>query len=471
MIKRITFLMLLASLVSAGTSMAQTLANPSARGVTAPVPKTPATPTVPAPSPEPKPGKANPNPIDEDPSPAASVKFRWSATNGLLACRGPDTCIQRPFPKSVGTPISVKRGPFLDKRHAPVSMLVVSKEQYSLCYLSSLKSDAVSECHRIKAPVIRGAQVRVISYHGKGTVLSYSLDPKEIKGKSREVVGAMLRTFNKAVREAQAATATSAARRYSGDLIPVEHMANEDDEGGGCLSDSDGGGWCDGGGGDGGGWNGGAGGGGDWGGDEPVETPDGGSGDEDQASISRIPPPPIGPAPDTSIEPNSCLITPNAAHCVIVTGNRDPDTGAELPSGPPPSDGDWRCSVPVIKWFFCGAGNPEPAPEPSPPAQVPPFQWPTRPDAADPLPRDEEGYREEADKCDEQRVRDEQACSLRYLLLGGPVYEERLARGEKLTAAERKMLREAKNDYSSCMTVTGDTWGQCYQEARKKFPR
>lgn len=485
MIKRIPFLILV-SLFIAGTSTAQTVAKPTgARGVPAPVPKNPTVPVVQPPISKPGPGEANPNPINEPTHPAEPTMFKWHATGGLVACREPEDCVRLPFPKPIGKPIAVKRGPFLDKKHAVASMLVESKDQYSLCYVSSLDANAVNECHRVKAPVIKGAKIRVITYPGKGSTLSYSLDPDEIKGKSRAEIRGLLTGFIKAVRETQATASKSAARRYSGDKLPMEHMTNEDGDGGGsCMSDSDGGGWCDGGGE---GYDGGGGSGGDWGqepwpeeptsddnwgGDEPVQTPDGGSGDDDQLRLPGIPVPvPQTTEPEPTIEDDSCLISPNAAHCVIITGQRDPnrtdpDTGAQLPPSQP-DDGNFWCGVPIVKWFVCGDPGPEAAPQPT----LPPFEWPTRPDAAEPLPRDEEGYREEVDRCDADLARDESDCGLRYTLLGGPVYEDMLDQGVKLTPREKKMLKDAKEDYRSCKKVASDTWGQCYEDARKKFPR
>lgn len=455
--------------------MAQTVTKPaSARGVPAPVPKTPTFPVVQPPVPKPGPGKANPNPINEQPTPAEPVRFKWHPTGGLVACGEPEDCVRLPFPKPIGKPIAVKRGPFLDNKHAPVSTIVESKDQYSLCYVSSLNKNAVNECHRIKAPVVKGAKIRVITYPGKGVTLSYSLDPKEVKGKSREEVRGLLTGFIKAVREAQAVAAKSAARRYSGDLLPMEYMQHEEEDGGGqCMSDSDGGGWCDGGseGYEGtGGWDDEPADGGGWGGDVPVQTPDGGSGDDDQIVLPPVIPAPPIIGPEPTIEQDSCLIAPSGAHCVLVTGQRDPnrsdpDTGAQLPPSQPIDDGNWWCRLPIVKWVFCGAPA-EPVAEPAPEPTLPPFEWPTRPDGAEPLPRDNEAYEREREKCDADRARDEQKCSTDFVILGGAMFKRQLEEGGKLTPSEMKQYKKANAAYSSCMTMASDFWGQCISNAR-----
>ena len=89
----------------------------------------------------------------------------------------------------------------------------------------------------------------------------------------------------------------------------------------------------------------------------------------------------------------------------------------------------------------------------------------SHPDDGRPWLRYREGYEEALDQCDADRAKDEQVCSLKYILLGGPILRDR----PKLTAAEKKQLKEANNEYSACMTKVGDTWGQCYRQARDDY--
>ena len=150
----------------------------------------------------------------------------------------------------------------------------------------------------------------------------------------------------------------------------------------------------------------------------------------------------------------------------VVDPNRiDPDTGVVLPPARPP-EGDWDwCDLPIIGWF-CG-GEPDPALPTQP--SLPPFEWPSRPDAAPPIPRFGEGYEEAVDECDRDQVYDDEMCSVRYAVMGGPIYQEMEERGETLTASERAMLKAAKNDYRACKTRSSDKWAQCYKDAQDRF--
>lgn len=474
MIKLINSLVLLASLATAGTSIAQTVALPiGAHGVSVPIPKVPSTPGLPVPNLKPGPGKANPNHPGEKPPATEPFKFKWSSTGGIVACREAEECVRRHFPKSVGKPISVKRGPFVNKAHAPVSALVISENQYSLCYLTSLTTKAVNVCLPLKAPVIKGTKVRVITYLGKVSFLNFSIGPDLAKNMSGEQAEQIIKDFVMAFREAEAKAGESAARRYSGNLLPMEHMEQADEDGGGCALDDNGGGFCDGG--DGGGWNDGPG--GTFpdtsNGDGPVETPDGGSGDDDQiAPPGIIPLPPLAPpAPDDPIDLPDCQTSPNAANCVFVNGQKDPnrtdpDTGGRLPPSQP-ADGPWYCRLPIVRMLLCGGSDS--APEPTPPVAAPPYETPASPPSTEPLDRYRDGYFEATERCDTSRSRAESNCDLNYTLNGGSMYDRKRQRGEWMTPMEIQMLDEADTELRACRGIAENRWVACYQRAQKKY--
>jgi len=437
MLKRITLLLFLASLVNVGMAAGETkLPKPTPKGVKLQLPEGHLLAPVPGA------GKS-------------SVRFKWNKGTNIMVCQGSNACIRRPLPKAIGKPISVIRMPLIDEKVATVSALVVSKDRYSLCYLKSTKADAKTQCVPIVTPFIPGAKIRAITYPTKGTLLSITIDTKKVKLVSDSQVASAIVAFNKALKEAQAKATNVAAKSYSSPLLPMPTLI---DDSGGDWSDEGGGDW-------GGGWGdsgsdywpeepfdeGGWGettydeGGSDWGNDSgdwdypsddawPEEYPDaGGGGGDDQAIPVPIFPFPPGPTTTPDGGTSNCFITPIGGECHItappvVDPNRiDPDTGIVLPPAKPP-EGDWSwCDLPIIGWF-CG-GEPDPVLPGQP--SLPPFQWPTRPDAAEPTPRFGEGYEEALDKCDQDLEFADAVCSARYAVMGGRVIPPQKERDQK----------------------------------------
>lgn len=479
---RITYLAVLVSLILAGTSFAQTTS------VQPTGPKKVGDPS--SPKPTPIPGKSFSGPLPGVPN--NGIQVVWKGGSNIETCLQTGSCLKRPLPKAAGKPIAVIRGPFLDETIAPVSALVVSNKRYSLCYLTTTKENAVNECRPIRAPIIKGARIQTVNYPGIGTVLNFTLDPDLAKGITRKELDRAAVAFAKGLREAQVSATKRAAKRYAGKLIPMSTMV---DAGGGGYCDDD---WCiaspsDGGGsseggsggywpdepmGNGGGWDSeipaptGA----DDGGGYPNEVPlgdDGGSGADDQVLPFIVPAIPPGATPNDAGGTTNCFNGASGPQCIITAPdpNRvDPDSGAQLP--PSTGDAGWSwCDLPVISWFCGGntAGLPQEVPEDNGGLYLPPFQWPARPEDGRPYQRYREGYEEELDKCDADRKFDEEKCSIKYTILGGPIYSRKLEETGTLTPAERKMLKDANKEYTSCMRVAGDFWGQCYKNAQDKY--
>jgi hypothetical protein len=411
------------------------------------------------------------------------------------------------MPKATGEPIGVVPGPFMDTKVAAASWVVVANKQYSLCYFT-LGATKRTVCRPIKAPVVRGTRISVRTISGM-QVLSVSL-PREAVGddrKSQDKNRQSLLAFQRALFAAQSVSTKNAMKRYSGKLMP---MPNEEilPGSGGCDYD-DWGSYCDGGGNDGGNDGGGGGdwpdGGGDYWPDDggsdwwPDDDPSGGypdwpvGGDQGQPEPDSAPTgdnePTAGTAPWPILPGNgpnnaggwdSCIVTPFGLVCTSSGRRPDPladPTEPPLPSGPPPSEPSndpWWCGIPLIGRFICGEPLPPPRnPPPSDPgsgeAPEQALPEPTAPADGRPLTRYKEGYEQAREQCDADRETDEKRCQLSYILHGGPVYEDKIEQGEKLTAVERKWFKDAKKEYSACKTKAGTAWGTCIKQAMDDY--
>lgn len=501
MIKRIASLAFLLSFGSVFSSSAQSLPIPSSPG---PIPE-----TIPKPIPKQTPRHTKPSfptmgPLPL-PGPAEEGKaLVWRRGSNVESCTAPGQCVRRPMPKAIGKPLAVVAAPLVDKKLVTDSWLTVSNKRYSLCYMTASKQNPVVVCHPIKAPVMKGAKVRVITYPGIGSLLNFSVDPKWAKLSTREERTRALLAFGKGLKEAQVAAAKT-AKRYSGNLIPLPNLNDT----GGCMGDD--GSTCDVGGEGGGGPVGdwwpdeptGDDGSGDWwpdeapeempseeeepaptgdeggGGDMPSESPDGGNGDDGgQIPVPTPFPFPPGPTPNGSGGTTDCFPTADGGTCIITApkpdpNRTDPDTGEQLPpSKPHEDDTGWSwCDLPVIKWF-CGTEpqSPEDWTPPEPiEADLPPFVWPPKPDDGRPFRKYRDGYQEELDRCDAELAKDETKCGINWVVLGGPIYKRKLEETGKLTREERKMLEDAKEATRVCRQFASDNWDKCYANARDTY--
>lgn len=509
MMKRIIVLMLLATIFTASTSAGQVGDGPKPRGIVAGDPNIPRSKLILT-----QPGKLGlgvkmplPAPLPEP----DGLKLKWRHGSSLEACTKAGNCLRRALPRQTGKPIAVIKAPLINERLAPVSVLVVSNKRYSLCYIPTMRNTAAYECFPVKAPIVKGGRIKAIHNPALGTVLDLSIDERYARRMSREEIRVASTRFFNALRAAQVTATKVLSARSSrkpavgkvvgGGAIQRPMLVDASPGGGGSCSwdgycsggsgDSGGGGfWPDEVPGDGGGYRDGSGNGGydggEWGEptfpDAPTGADDGGGYphpiDDPDVGGGQIPAPPIvvppalpwppGRTPNPGGGTTDCFVGVSGMMCDIRAprpdpNTTDPETGQQIP----PSEPSWSwCDFAPISWFCGGTGE---APQSPPVYLPPPVESPYRPPEAQPITRHGEGYQDALDQCDRDYHTDKQECGLKFVLYGGPIYKQKQEDGERLTPSERKMLREANTEFSSCMKKVDDRWGQCYKDAQNRF--